>query len=256
MLRPNVAFLSASLVGALFLSSSALAQRPPRRADASTLTVTPGAPEATAGKPRRELRRYSFYAGAQAAAHSYMVASTNYPVQQVGVYPVYVFVGYHLRPNVAVQVGFLQHNPPERGESIAGMDYLGRPFTSSDYRDEYNAALPVSVRYCFTGPRRFYLEAQLGVTTEFNRYWRQYLNVVDGQITDEERVSVRATNTYLAGGLAMGYRASSRLNLLLDASALRNLTTRPGGSWDPAKKITPALGVGARYNFDWRRPKA
>jgi hypothetical protein len=256
MVNNQFFFLSASVVSALVVSSKGLAQRTPSHADSSAISLAPVEPQTTAAKPQQGIRRYPFYLGAQAAAHSYMIASTNYPVQRVVINPLYVFVGYHVQPQLVVQVGFLQRNPAAREARSAGVNAAGQPISYYDYQDTFNAALPISLRYRFTGPRRWYVEGVLGVTTEFNRYSRHYYYTVNGEVYPQEQVSVRATNTYLTGGFSVGYSVSDRLALLLEAAALRNLTNRPGGNEDPAKEITPAMGVGARYNFDVRRKKS
>ncbi|QIL75565.1 hypothetical protein [Hymenobacter sp. HDW8] len=243
------------LVGMLMINVNSLAQSlqtiPP---NPSEIYVDPAAASKAITKP---ISRYQFYAGAQAAAHAYKVASTSYPVQQADIYPLYLFVGYHLRPQLAVQVGFLQRNPRPYGESTSGFGPMGQPISSSDYRDEYDAALPVLLRYRLTRLRhRLYLQTLLGVTTEFNRYKRDYIEVIAGQVYPQEQVNVRATNFYLTAGFALGYTVGSRVDIMLEAAALRNLTNRPGGNWDPAKEITPALGIGLLYNFDLGRKRA
>lgn len=192
---------------------------------------------------------FRFYAGVHVAAQGFRVTSPAYPIQEVVIRPVYMFVGYQLSPHLALQAGFLQTNPSRIGYTNAGINQMGQIVTGQGYTDQYDAALPMLLRYRLARRpiHRLHLDLMLGMTVEFNHYQVEDIFTVGGKVQYQVYINSHAKNFYFTGGLGAGYDIIPRVELMVEGMVNRNTTSLDS---EYAKKIMPGVGAGLRYRFN------
>lgn len=222
--------------------------------------IPSGTPAAGGAAPDRNerktqlLQQYRFYAGAHVAAQVFRVVSTTYPIQEAVVRPPYVFAGYRLGPHWALQGGFLQNQRPILDESGVRFDNKGQTYTFKNYYNEYNAAIPVLLRYDIARrpPHRLHLDLLLGITLVAHRYQADYVTSATATYPAyEQHEYAHSNNLFATGGLGLGYRVTSHIDLMVEATANRNLSAPDYAAG--ARKINFGVGAGLRYHFDLLR---
>lgn len=207
----------------------------------------------TVKRQKRAVHQYPFYAGAQAAAQVFKITSTTYPIQEAVVRPLHVFVGYQLGPHLALQAGFMRYNRPSENNSFVHINQAGQPVTESSFRDQDDSVLPVLLRYNIAHQpmHRLHLDVLLGLTTVFHYYQADDATTIAGKIVYAAHNYSRTRNLFLAGGAGLGYRIVPHVDLMVEATANRNLSAPDYAAG--ARKINFGVGAGLRYHFDLSR---
>ncbi len=208
-------------------------------------------PAAAATQPlKQEFPQYRYYAGIQAAAKLLKVTSATYPIQEAVVRPLYGFVGYYLTPRLAIQAGFLQRDPPSEKTLVVSFNSAGQPVENSASRNQYDAEVPVVLRYDLARRpvHRLYTNALVGVSLLFHYYQTDEVASLGGKVVYEIHEYSRTHNWYLMAGASTGYRLMPHVDLLMEATANRNLTASDYAA--TARKISFGVGAGLRYRFD------
>ncbi len=201
-------------------------------------------------KPKQPLHQYRFYAGAHVAAQVFRVVSTTYPIQEAVVRPLYMFAGFQLGPHWALQAGFLQHRLPVIDESGVQLNYKGEPVAFKTYYNEYNAAVPLVLRYDLARhpPHRLHVDVLLGLTLVAHRYQNDYVAAATASFPRyEQHDYARSNNLFATGGVGLGCRVVSHVDLMVEATTNRNLTAMNSGY---AKQFMFGVGAGLRYSFN------
>lgn len=152
-----------------------------------------------------------------------------------------------------MQAGFCQHSPVDVNYEDVGVLPDGRTYEGYDRRRQYDAALPVLLRYRLSRKlnHRSHVDALLGVTTQFHRYRREIMTKVDGQITENFYQNDRNTNFYLTGNLVLGLTIGRHVDVAAEAGANTNIETL---RYAEVRQFTPALACGIRYGFGKPQP--
>jgi predicted porin len=195
------------------------------------------------------LQQHRFYAGIHAAAQVFRITSLTYNVQEVVIRPWYVFAGYQFSPHLALQTGFLQHNPSRTEYSHSSINQAGQVVQGQGYADSYTGALPVLLRYRLARrpTRPLHLDALLGLTLVVHRYQANDLVTVGGKVQYQVLVDSRPKNLYLTGGFGVGYDLTPRVELMVEGTANRNTTAVKSAY---ARNIMFGVGTGLRYRFN------
>ena len=204
----------------------------------------------------RLVPRYRYCLGVEYGAQVFLVTSTTYPIQEVIVKPLTGFVGYQVSPHATLQVGFSQRNPPIEDKLVVSFNQARQTIVSTTFRDQYNGALSFLVRYdaARRPTHRVFLNVLAGATLLFHYYQLDEVETVDGKVIFEAHDYAKTRNWYLTGGLSAGYRLTPNLDLLLQATANRNLTAPDYAA--SARKVNYAYGAGLRYGFNIGKPKS
>jgi len=206
-------------------------------------------------RPTISPKQFRFYVGAHAAAQVFRVTSTTYPIEEAVIRPLYVFVGYQFSPRLAVQAGFLQHNPAALTSSVFVIDRAGQLIEARSYSDRYHGAVPVLLRYTVAQQlaTRLRLEVLMGSILVFHEYQGDYVQLMGGQVLYEVHEYSKTRNLYVVGGLGLSYKVVSHVDLMLEGTANRNLTRLESAY---ARKTMFGIGAGLRYCFDFNRKVA
>lgn len=199
--------------------------------------------------------RYRYYLGVEYGAQVFLVTSTTYPIQEAIVKPLNGFVGYQASPHATLQIGFSQRNPPREENLVVSSNQARQTIVSTSYRDEYDGALSFLLRYDVARhpTHRVFLNVLAGTTLLFHYYQLDNLVTADGQVMYETHDYAKTRNWYLTGGLSAGYRLTPNLDLLLQATANRNLSAPDYAAG--ARKTNFGFGVGLRYGFNIGKPR-
>lgn len=194
--------------------------------------------------------RYRYYLGVEYGAQVFLVTSSTYPIQEAIVKPMNGFVGYQVSPHATLQVGFSQTNPHSIDNLVVSSNPARQTVVYTSYLDEYNGALSFLLRYDVARHpmHRVFLNLLAGSTLLLHYYQRDEVTTVDGKVSYAIHDYAKSRNWYLTGGLSAGYRLTPNLDLLLQATANRNLTAPAYAA--NARALTCAYGVGIRYGFN------
>lgn len=207
--------------------------------------------QAPAANAAPAITRYKFYAGAAVAGQSYQIVSPVGAIRflnRVGVYPVYVYFGRQLTPYLAVQVGFIQRSPADETYEISGASPTGQVYTTYSSQQQYDAAVPVALRYRITRnpAHRFHVDALLGAAVQVHHYNSLTSTVAAGQTIASAAQSDRNTNYFLTAGLAFGVAVANHLDIIGEGGINSNFETI---THREIRQLTPSLNAGVRYFF-------
>lgn len=203
---------------------------------------------------RQLVPRYRYYLGVEYGAQVFLVTSTTYPIQEAIVQPLNGFVGYQASPHATLQVGFSQRNPHSEDNLVVSFNQARQTIISTSYHDEYDGVLSFLLRYDVARhpTHRVFLNVLAGATLLFHYYQLDNLVTVDEKVTYETHDYAKTRNWYLTGGLSAGYRLTPQLDLLVQATANRNLTAPDYAA--NAREVNYGYGAGLRYGFNIGKP--
>ncbi|MDJ0364382.1 hypothetical protein QMK33_04405 [Hymenobacter sp. H14-R3] len=246
--------LNASLrVGLLLGAAPPLARLPLRLSAAEDATLRP-----------------RYYVGVQGGSYNYQVRFDNFDpyaarpggfpsfFQRAGVgsYGVevknpYVYVGYQLRPRLAVQLGYQGQAGTGRSESYV---LVGAQQILLNASENYQQTLtfPLLLRYAITRQylQRVQFEVVGGVALSYARVRFSETKYDNGQVKDQFAFARQTTSGHAIGGLNVGYGFGRRRKLQATAEYvfIQNLQT----SFSGFEVLQAGGSLGLRYRFAYR----
>ncbi|MBO3271258.1 hypothetical protein [Hymenobacter defluvii] len=189
-----------------------------------------------------------WYVGAQVGAYGYAVRSSGnyYSYRRGTIIGPYLYVGYYLRPRLAVQLG-LQYDHKQYNDNFypTGQGYY------ETSQNEYNLAVPVLLRYALTKlpQQRVQVDVVAGAALVFYRLHYQRKEYVPSQIEPTiitgGREKQSAVNPMLGLSLAYGFGRTRRVQVTAEGVFIRPLLSAAYG-------LQPGLSIGLRYRFKYR----
>lgn len=203
---------------------------------------------------RAQYRAGDCYVGLQAARQSYHLLYNGYAYTKQTLWPVYISLGCHAGRRLAFQVGLLYDNPRGRTKTSVYLNGVRQVVTVSEYQNEFNAAIPLAVRYNLA-PKLTKVRVEGIVGLVFGLYGQDYqrTEAINGAVVaDSANSSGASLNGYLTVGLGAVVLVGSRFEVTAEGAINRNA----GPDVVPQiKDITASFAVGGRYRFSLRKNK-
>lgn len=198
---------------------------------------------------------HRWYVGTQLTSHYYAVIFPSGLPSMSSPNPLQLVAGYQFTPRLAMQIsGLYRHRNLEWGG--AGTTVTGQPTATKFKHQNWNTAVPVSLRHTLTrqSARRVQVDGALGLSFISIRYTTRQTIEIDGQVTEEYNTAQKATGTYLTGGISgrLGFGKTRRVEAVLDLLVNRNIeqfSTSIYQYLDAPGGLTRAYGLGLRYRF-------